>query len=113
MDLRSEKLKEIILRRYPSIRAFAREVDIPHGTLVSALNHGIDGMAWSKLNQICKYLQIDAENLEPLPESLKEEQMDAQAKRLLAYYQQLNDTGRAKVEEYVKDISRIERYGRV
>ena len=113
MDLRSEKLKEIILRHYPSIRAFAREVDIPHGTLVSALNHGIDGMAWSKLNQICKYLQIDAENLEPLPESLKGEQMDDHAKRLLAYYQQLNDTGRAKVEEYVKDISRIERYGRV
>lgn len=110
MDLRSERLKEIILRRYPSIRAFAREVNIPHGTLVSALNHGIDGMAWSKLNQICKFLNIDAENLEPLPEDLQEEQLDEQARRLWAYYRCLNDTGRAKVEEYVKDISRIENY---
>ncbi len=46
MDERSQKLKEIILQKYPSIRAFAREAEIPHGTLVSALNHGIDGIAW-------------------------------------------------------------------
>ncbi len=45
MDEQPNKLKEIILRRYPSIRVFAREAEIPHGTLVSALNHGIDGMA--------------------------------------------------------------------
>ena len=25
---------------------FAQEIGIPHGTLVSALNNGIDGMAW-------------------------------------------------------------------
>jgi len=31
-------------------------------------------------------------------------------KRLLAYYNRLNDLGRVKVEEYVKDISRIADY---
>lgn len=31
-------------------------------------------------------------------------------KRLLAYYNRLNDLGRVKVEEYVKDISRIAAY---
>ena len=66
MDERSQKLKEIILQKYPSIRAFAREAEIPHGTLVSALTHGIDGMAWGKLDHICRILDINATDLEPV-----------------------------------------------
>ena len=108
MDERSNKLKEIILRRYPSIRAFAREAWIPHGTLVSALNHGIDGMAWGKLEYICRFLNIDAVYLEPV--SRGDTAAGEMEKRLLAYYNRLNDLGRAKVEEYVKDISRISAY---
>lgn len=118
MDSRSEKLKEIILRQYPSIRAFARETGIAHGTLVSALNNGIDGMAWSKLNQICKFLQIDAESLEPLTrmensedKSTAEGEVDNR-NRFLAYYHILNSTGQAKVEDYVKDLARISAYAR-
>ena len=90
MDRRSEKLKEIILRQYPSIRAFGREAGIAHGTLVSALNNGIDGMAWSKLNQICNFLQIDAESLEPLPDLQDEKDADDNSRRLLFYYNLLN-----------------------
>lgn len=48
----SEKFKNAILHHSESIRAFAREVDIPHGTLVSALNNGIERMAWSKMKKI-------------------------------------------------------------
>lgn len=110
MDSRSEKLKEIIMRQYPSIRAFSREVQIPHGTLVSALNNGIDGMSWFKLNQICKQLKIDAENLEPLSEYVDSTGLDDNSKRLLAYYNRLNSSGRAKVEEYINDISLIAMY---
>lgn len=108
MDVRSERLKEIILQKYPSVRAFAQEAGIPHGTLVSALNNGIDGMAWAKLNRICQCLEIDAENLEPLYKE-KSSITDAE-KRLLAYYNLLNGSGRAKVEEYIKDISKIAEY---
>lgn len=108
MDERSQKLKEIILQKYPSIRAFAREAEIPHGTLVSALNHGIDGMAWGKLDYICRFLDIDATDLEPVCHV--ENTASEMEKRLLAYYNRLNDLGRAKVEEYVKDISRIAAY---
>lgn len=108
MDERSNKLKEIILGRYPSIRAFAREARIPHGTLVSALNHGIDGMAWGKLDYICRFLDIDAASLEPVIRV--ESATGEMEKRLLAYYNRLNALGRAKVEEYVKDISRIAAY---
>ena len=66
MDSKSEKIKSEILKKYPSVRAFARETGIPNGTIVSALNNGIDGMAWSKVNQICFYLGLDTSTLEPL-----------------------------------------------
>lgn len=108
MDERSKKLKEIILQKYPSIRAFAREAEIPHGTLVSALSHGIDGMAWGKLDYICRFLDIDATDLEPVRH--EENTAGEMEKRMLAYYNRLNDLGRTKVEEYVKDISRIAAY---
>ena len=108
MDEQPNKLKEIILRRYPSIRVFAREAEIPHGTLVSALNPGIDGMAEGKLEHICRFSDIDAIYLEPI--SRRETAVSEMEKRLLAYYNRLNDWGRVKVEEYVKDISRIAAY---
>ena len=109
MDERSEKLKLIILQQYPSVRMFAQKVGIPHGTLVSALNNGIDGMAWGRLNQICKCLQIDPVSLEPLYQNTDE--ISENEKRLLAYYHLLNDTGRAEAEEYLRDISMIAMYG--
>lgn len=110
MDVRSEKLKTIILQQYPSVRMFAQEAGIAHGTLVSALRNGIDGMAWVKLNQICQKLQIDPVDLEPIHQS--EEAMTAQERRILAYYNLLNDSGREKVEEYLKDIGQIPAYGK-
>lgn len=108
MQTREEKLKEIILQKYSSVRSFAREVGIPHGTLVSALNNGIDGMAWGRLNAICEKLQIDPVSLEPI--AGKKESVSAEEKRMLAYYDLLNAEGKMKVEEYMKDISRIPSY---
>ena len=108
MQTREEKLKEIILQQYPSVRAFAQEVGIPHGTLVSALNNGIDGMAWGRLNAICEKLRVNPVNLEPVQD--KKDRITAEEKRMLAYYDLLNAEGRMKVEEYMKDISRIPSY---
>ena len=71
MDSRSEKLKKEILRQYKSIRAFAKEAEIPHGTLVSALNNNIDGMAWGKVNKICMVLGLDPVTLDPLKSNKK------------------------------------------
>ena len=105
MSNRSDKLKEIILQQYHSVRAFAQEAGIPHGTLVSALNNDIDGMAWSRFHLICEKLQIDPVSLAPLCDNVS---ADTKAeKRLLAYYKQLNTTGREKVDAYLEDISRI------
>lgn len=104
----SEKLKNAILHHSESIRAFAREVDIPHGTLVSALNNGIEGMAWRKMKKICDVLQLDPMTLDPVLAE-RDEAMENE-KRLLAYYSRLNDKGKGKVDEYVKDMCEIGEY---
>lgn len=65
MDDKALIIKNEILKNYKSIRAFAKVVDIPHGTIVSALNNGIDGMAWGKVNKICECLCLDPTTLVP------------------------------------------------
>ena len=110
MDERSEKLKRIILQQYPSVRMFAEEVGVAHGTLVSGLRNGIDGMAWGRLSLICRKLNVDPRNLEPIRSD--DSCMTEQEKRILAYFNLLNDCGREKVEEYLKDIGQIPAYGR-
>ena len=104
----TEKLKNAILRHSESVRAFAREVDIPHGTLVSALNNGIEGMAWSKMKKICDVLQLDPITLEPI--LVEHDTISESEERLLAYYSRLNNKGKGKVEDYIKDMCEIADY---
>lgn len=99
---KTERIKRIILMQYPSIRAFAAEVGIPHGTVVSALNNGIEGMSYGKVVKICRALQIDCETFEPIPADV--EDMSSSEKRLLAYYKLLDERKKNKVLEYIEDI---------
>ena len=95
------KIKRLINERYPSVREFAKQSGIPHGTIVSALNNGIEGMAWSRVVRICDILQIDYMTFEPrVPSELGDEE-----KRLLAYYSMLSDNKKDKVLQYIEDIS--------
>ena len=50
---KTQLLKEAILSQYRSVRRFAAEMNIPYSTLVTALDRGIDGMAYSTVIAIC------------------------------------------------------------
>ena len=43
---KAEILKTEILTQYKSVRQFAIEMEIPYSTLVTALDRGIEGMAY-------------------------------------------------------------------
>ena len=43
---KSKILKKEILSQYRSVRQFAMEMNIPYSTLVTALDRGIEGMAY-------------------------------------------------------------------
>ena len=56
-------LRKAILERYPSLRQFALEADIPYRTLLTLLSRGIGGASFDVVVQICKHLHIDPRNL--------------------------------------------------
>lgn len=58
-----EKLQELILTRYHSIREFTIDIDIPYTTIHSIFRRGIDNSSLSNVIKICKALNISADAL--------------------------------------------------
>lgn len=56
---REQKLRNLILDRYPSLRQFAIEANIPYSTLMTLLTRGIGGASFDVVILICKKLCID------------------------------------------------------
>ena len=56
---REQKLRNLILDRYPSLRQFAIEADIPYSTLMTLLSRDIGGASFDVIIKICKQLDID------------------------------------------------------
>lgn len=58
-----EKLKELILSRYRSIREFTIAIDMPYTTIDSIFKRGIGNSSVSNVIKICKALRISADEL--------------------------------------------------
>ena len=58
-----DKLKELILRRYHSIREFTIEIDMPYTTMDSIFRRGIGNSSVVNVIKICKALGISADAL--------------------------------------------------
>ena len=56
---REQKLRNLILDRYPSLRQFAIEADIPYSTLMTLLSRDVGGASFDVIIKICKQLNID------------------------------------------------------
>lgn len=60
---REQKLRNIILDNYSSLRQFAIEADIPYSSLMTLLSRDIGGASFDTVMQICKQLNIDPSEL--------------------------------------------------
>lgn len=58
-----EKLKDLILKRYHSVREFTIQHDIPYTTMDSIFRRGINNSSVSNVIKICKALGISADAL--------------------------------------------------
>ena len=56
---KAEILRKEILRQYKSVRAFALEMGIPYSTLATALERGVEGMAYGTVMKICEELHLN------------------------------------------------------
>ena len=106
---KAEILKGVILSRYKSIRQFAVAMNIPYSTLITALERGVDGMAYSTVIRICDALSLNPVDFSPLDEG---DGLSAQitTKRVMERYDKFNRAGRKKILEILDDYSQIEMY---
>lgn len=58
-----DKLKELIVEKYGSVRQFALKIDIPYTTVDSILKRGIDNSNVGNVIKMCKALDISIDNL--------------------------------------------------
>jgi len=56
---REQKLRNLILDKYVSLRQFAIVADIPYSSLTTGLTRGIAGMQFDTVIKICKILGIE------------------------------------------------------
>ena len=56
---REQKLRNLILDKYLSLRQFAIEADIPYSTLMTLLSRDVGGASFDVIIKICKQLNVD------------------------------------------------------
>lgn len=106
---KAEILKAEILKQYKSVRQFAIDMEIPYSTLVTALDRGIEGMAYGTVIRICDKLSLNPVDFSSLEkgEVLGEKLLE---NRVMQYYIQLNKRGRKKILEMMEDYVRLDKY---
>lgn len=106
---KAEILKKEILKQYRSVRQFALEMGIPYSTLVTALERGIEGMAYGTVIRMCDKLSLNPVDFSSLD---RDATLGAQLleNRVMQYYIKLNQTGRDRILELMDDFVQIDRY---
>lgn len=106
---KAEILKTEILRQYKSVRQFAIEMQIPYSTLVTALDRGIEGMAYGTVIRICDRLSLNPVDFSSLEkgEDLGQKLLE---NRVMQYYVRMNKKGRKKILEVMEDMVSLDKY---
>lgn len=109
MKTKAEILKKEILSQYKSVRQFAIDMQIPYSTLVTALDRGIEGMAYGTVIKMCDRLNLNPVDFTSLEkgDNLGEKILE---NRVMQYYMKLNKSGRKKVLELMGDYMQLEKY---
>lgn len=106
---KAEILKKEILRQFRSVRQFALEMGIPYSTLVTALERGIEGMAYGTVIKMCDRLSLNPVDFTSLE---RDASLGAQLleNRVMVNYMKLNQEGRDKILDLMDDFVQIDKY---
>ena len=106
---KAEILKQEILKQYKSVRQFAIDMESPYSTLVTALDRGIEGMAYGTVIRMCDKLSLNPVDFSTLEkgEVLGEKILE---NRVMQYYIRLNKKGRKRILEMMEDYVQLEKY---
>lgn len=92
--MNEDKLKQLILSRYSSVKSFAEENGMPYSTVRSILERGIMNANVENAIKICSALGIRPEIFSPLLANQNEHS------EILTIYNQLEDPNKEKVLDY-------------
>ncbi len=106
---KAEILKGVILSRYKSIRQFAVAMNIPYSTLITALERGVDGMAYNTVIRICEALSLNPLDFSSLEEG-NSVSSQITTRKVMERYWKLNKAGRKRVLEIMEDYTHIPEY---
>lgn len=106
---KAQILKKEILSQYRSVRQFAMDMQIPYSTLVTALERGIDGMAYGTVIKMCNKLSLNPVDFSSLERdtTISEQLLE---NHVMQAYVKLNQEGRDKVMDLMEDFGQIKKY---
>ena len=111
-----DQLRQLIVEKYGSVRAFTKVIGVPYSTIDSMLKRGLNGTGVATVLLVCLTLQIDIEELLEGRVSPKrtsateatpvEEQSETYVLRstLLHNFDQLNQEGQERLVETSDDM---------
>lgn len=101
-----EKIQELVLLKYNSIREFTQTIGMPNSTFVSIMRRGVDNSSVTNVIQICKALGIKADAVAAgrieYVDAIADENDPEQVAHLNIIFRELTEEDKKKVEEYAK-----------
>ncbi len=114
-----KQLKQEILSKYKSVRAFTTAINIPYSTLDSAFKRGIGNAGISTMIKVFSALDLDIESVRDMTLRRKSDAkkdsfpLDKEEKSLVDMYRKLNQEGQEKLLGYAVDLTRTGDYKKV
>lgn len=99
------QLKDLILEKHKSIRAFAASIDVPYSTINNIFYRGFGSLSFNIAVRVCEALDIDMNNLQ----NNKLERLDSKAFSLIETIAAHHDTEDWSEEE-LRDIDNFKNY---
>ena len=101
-----DQLRDYIIKKYKSIRAFTKAVDLPYSTIDTMLRRGVGGTAVTTVIKVCQTLGLDVNSLETgqIKELVTISPFSPQKQRLIRNYDGLNADGQTKLVDYSDDL---------
>lgn len=98
---REEFLKDKIQKSGYNTKEFAAYINMPYSTLLSIINKSVGGASLDNIIKICNGLNIDINILNPYANNKAFNNVN---------YNKLNETGKAKADEYINDLADNPKY---
>ena len=113
MDTTENRIKEIIINRYGSLKKFCEIINMPWTTLDSILKRGFANSNITNVMKISHELKVDTESLASgtIVDCIERmETKKSESPKIIQYYDMLNDIGKHVATERVKELAEVPRY---